>query len=962
MKTESSLSTGDHARIRPFETREDGMEKIPTATRQQRPAVYPTMFWFLVGLFTLIGLVVVSRYNYLLFHSLAELFSISVAWAVFFLVWNTRKIVNNDALVFVGIAYFFVGFIDMLHTLAYKGMGVYDARWGANLPTQLWILARYMESVALLLYPVLIGKTIRPIKAFAGWFVTTTSFLAAIFLRPIFPDCYIDGTGLTAFKIVSEYIICLLLGVAFVLLFQKRDQIDKTVFRLISLSIIVTIFAELAFTFYVSVYGLSNLVGHFFKIISFVLIYQALVRTGLTQPYSTLFRSVKESEEKYQALFHNAQVGLFRSRVSDGKPIEVNTLCAELAGYPSAHECIERFEDFENHLLRQACKEMLPDLNHTGVVKHIDRQFSRDDGASIWVSLSGSLSSDKKCIEGAIVDISERKRQEKIQTSLLRLINVAPERDVKTLLQLFLDEAEILTGSEIGFFHFVDPDQETVRLQTWSTHTVDRMCQAEGDGLHYAISKAGVWVDCIAERKPVIHNDYEHLPHKKGLPEGHAPVIRELVVPVIRSDTVVAILGVGNKPNPYDDDDVKSVQHLANTAWEIIERKRAEEKLQAAHDRLEQEVLVRTKAFEAIANEYESFFNSSQVGMMVLRGGRFFYKGNRRLADILGYETPEEMSGLSMKALHLDEAHFHDFGKKHYSRLRQGEVLHLEYELRRKDGKSIWCSLSGKALGADQPIDLDEGVLWIIDDISDRKQSEQRLRETLNELERSNKELAQFAYVASHDLQEPLRAIVGFLQLLKARYDDRLDEKGRHYIDRTVRASHRMQTLISDLLTLSRVNTRELTFEPADFNHIVHHALKRLQPHIDRKRAKINCAELPTLMADKRQMETIFHNLISNALKYNENQEPVIEIGGTRKDSEYRFHVKDNGIGIPSKFYDRIFTVFQRLHGRNEYSGTGIGLTLCKKIVEHHGGRIWVESNVGEGATFYFTLPLKRTV
>ncbi|RPJ78401.1 MAG: PAS domain S-box protein [Deltaproteobacteria bacterium] len=375
---------------------------------------------------------------------------------------------------------------------------------------------------------------------------------------------------------------------------------------------------------------------------------------------------------------------------------------------------------------------------------------------------------------------------------------------------------------------------------------------------------------------------------------------------------------------------------------------------------MEQKVRERTREIEAAAYEFESLFNSSQVGMMVLKGGRIFAKGNQRLADILGYASPGELEGFSMRALHLDEDRFKEFGVKHYSRLYQGEVLQVEYELRRKDGSPVWCSLSGKALDMDRPVDLDKGVLWIIDDISNRKQAEQELKGTLKELERSNDELAQFAYVASHDLQEPLRAIVGFLQLLESRYAGQLDEKGGKYIKRSVNAGHRMQSLIEDLLTLSRVNTKGSPFESTNLNGIVAEVLNRLEKQIQEKAATITTASLPNLMVDPNQIHALFQNLISNALKYNEHPEPAISIGCREQENDYCFFIKDNGIGIEPKFYERIFIVFQRLHGRQEYHGTGVGLTLCKKIVERHGGSISVESEKGQGSTFFFNLPKER--
>ena len=241
----------------------------------------------------------------------------------------------------------------------------------------------------------------------------------------------------------------------------------------------------------------------------------------------------------------------------------------------------------------------------------------------------------------------------------------------------------------------------------------------------------------------------------------------------------------------------------------------------------------------------------------------------------------------------------------------------------------------------------------MVHDITEQKRSREAL-------ERSNRELEQFAYVASHDLQEPLRAVAGFLQLLESRYGDRLDDKGRHYIERSVNAAHRMQTLIRELLTLSRVHTRGATFVATDLNGLVEDVLENLQSIVKEKSAEINCAELPELKIDAGQIRSLFQNLITNALRYNQNPKPVIEIGCRQQDNVCFFSIKDNGIGIAEEFYKRIFMVFQRLHTEKEYPGTGLGLALCKRIVERHDGIIWVESQPQRGSTFNFTLPIKR--
>jgi PAS domain S-box-containing protein len=244
----------------------------------------------------LAGLYLASLYSYLLFHSLAELFSIVIAVGVFAIAWNSRRFLENNYLLFLGIAYLFVGLTDLLHTLAYKGMGVFPG-YGANLPTQLWIAARYLEGVSLLLAPWFLNRPLHPPAVFAGYFLVFTFLLLAIFSGQAFPVCFVEGVGLTPFKKGSEYVICGLLAGALAFLWRERAEFDRHVFNLIVWSIILTMGSELAFTFYVSVYGLSNFVGHILKILSFYLIYKALIETGLVKPYNLLFRNLKLSEE-----------------------------------------------------------------------------------------------------------------------------------------------------------------------------------------------------------------------------------------------------------------------------------------------------------------------------------------------------------------------------------------------------------------------------------------------------------------------------------------------------------------------------------------------------------------------------------------------------------------------------------------------------------------------------------------
>ena len=263
----------------------------------KREAVIPSSFivvfsWVLV----LSGLYLTSLYSYLLFHSLSEIFSVVVACGIFMVAWNSRQFLDNNYLLFIGIAYLFVGSLDLLHTLAYKGMGVFQG-YGANLPTQLWIAARYIESFSLLIAPLVLGRKLRSSFVLMGYLLAVVILLASIFHWRIFPDCFVEGVGLTPFKKISEYIICFILIGSIALLVRKQKEFDRVILRFLVASILLTIAAELAFTSYISVYGIANLFGHLCKIISFYLIYKAIIETGLTKPYDVLFRNLKQSEE-----------------------------------------------------------------------------------------------------------------------------------------------------------------------------------------------------------------------------------------------------------------------------------------------------------------------------------------------------------------------------------------------------------------------------------------------------------------------------------------------------------------------------------------------------------------------------------------------------------------------------------------------------------------------------------------
>jgi len=282
-----------------------------------------------------------------------------------------------------------------------------------------------------------------------------------------------------------------------------------------------------------------------------------------------------------------------------------------------------------------------------------------------------------------------------------------------------------------------------------------------------------------------------------------------------------------------------------------------------------------------------------------------------------------------------------------------GVTLGLELELETSSGRRRFqlqlkrmLDISGKFTG----------TVAILNDVSELRYAEEKMNKLLENLQRSNNELENFAYIASHDLQEPLRMVTSYLQLLERRCGDFLDPDAREFLNFAVDGARRMKTLILDLLAYSRAGSSTRPFVETDLNEVLEQVLKNLGPAITESGAQIDVPELPQLVADRTQMVQLFQNLLSNAIKFHGEQPPHIRIAVKDAGHAWRFAIRDNGIGIDPRYHERVFALFQRLHGREDVPGTGIGLALCRKIVERHGGKIGIEGSEGAGSTFHFTL------
>ena len=321
---------------------------------------------------------------------------------------------------------------------------------------------------------------------------------------------------------------------------------------------------------------------------------------------------------------------------------------------------------------------------------------------------------------------------------------------------------------------------------------------------------------------------------------------------------------------------------------------------------------------------------------------------------LFGFTTPEAI-GKSIDIIVPDE--LRDEVRGILDRIGKGEkVDHHETVRRAKGGHRIDVSLSVSPIKSANGLVV--GAAKVARDITAQKKTQRALAVRSEELQRSNEDLAQFAYVASHDLQEPLRMVVSYTELLSEHLQGKLDEKAEKYIKYALDGAKRMQRLIKDLLAYSRVDTQGK--KPVEINSevVLKSVLDSLKVAIDENHAEIVCEKLPAVPADAGQLAQVFQNLIENALKFHSDRPPRIQIGAKRSNGSWQFHVEDNGIGINKQYGELVFQMFQRLHERGHYDGSGIGLSIAKKIVERHGGRIWFESETDKGSTFYFTMPI----
>lgn len=618
--------------------------------------------------------------------------------------------------------------------------------------------------------------------------------------------------------------------------------------------------------------------------------------------------ALRESEERYRHLFYNAQVGLFRANSTDGKIIACNQYFAQRIGYRTAEQCRAEYHLKEYPSDRKGQTQILREVQKKGKIEDNEIQILTRDKKSLWVNLSAKFYPKKGFVEGAIVDITDRKLTEVALLQSEERFSKAFRANPAAVMITRISDGKIIDVND-SFLHtmgYSRPEVIDRNVLDLKIHTND-----------------ADWVEL--ERSLQIH----------GFVHNYETVLRTK-----NSDLKYFILSAEMIT-------LADEACLLSVMYDISARKHAEEEIQRMNTELEEIVRKRTA-------EFSDLYNNAPCGYHSLdKDGNILYINDTEL-KWLGYKREEVVGKKKIYEFFTPES-VAVFKKSFPNFLKQGWIQDLEFELLRTDGSILPVLLSGSAV-----YDRDGQFLMSRSTMTDHtayKNTEAALRESQARLESANKELEAFSFSVSHDLRAPLRRIDGWSLALLEDYNDQLDDTARKYLGRVRAETQHMGVLIDDLLMLSRVTRVEMKHDPVNLSDLAQAINLRLQETQPDRQVDIEIQPGLFTHGDPSLLSILLTNLFDNAWKYTGTR-PVahIEFGLMLNNDHPTYYIKDNGVGYDMAYADKLFQVFQRLHNTAEFTGIGIGLATVQRIVQRHGGQIWSEGQVDQGATFYFTL------
>lgn len=619
-------------------------------------------------------------------------------------------------------------------------------------------------------------------------------------------------------------------------------------------------------------------------------------------------KQLEDSEARFRSTFDNAAIGMALVSLEGGF-LDVNEAACRLWGYPKEELLPKTFQELTHP------DDLTSDLNYLSEMLRgerssyeMEKRYRHKDGHIVWTQLNVSAIEENKSVKyfiSQIQDISLRKQTEMKLIESEERFRTAFATAAQGMALVAVDGYYLQVNRALcTLLGYSEQELLTKRFQD-VTHPEDLVEEVR----YLPLNLAGE-VDDFQREKRFIHKD---------------------------GSTIWALIAVSTVRNKEG-----KVLHFINQIYDITDRKRTELALQASEER------------------YRTIVETVTEGIMVQDSSGKIVMCNSRAESMLEL-TLEEMVERSYATPHWQGVRedgspllIEEFPSRTALRmgiLQRNRVMGIY----KSSGELVWLLVNASPLYSPSSKTPD-GVITSFADITHIKEASRLLQERATQLEQSNRDLQDFAYVASHDLQEPLRMVSSYVQLLEKRYKDKLDDSAKEFIHYAVDGAKRMQNLVNDLLSYSRVASQHKLQKEVNAEKVLGRAVKNLEFRIGETKAQITHDPLPSLTVDETQLMQLFQNLIGNALKFCRGQ-PVIHIGLTQEEKMWQFCVRDNGIGMKAEELERIFKPFQRLHSREEYEGTGIGLSVCRRIVERHGGHIWVESELGKGSTFFFTLP-----
>ncbi len=615
-----------------------------------------------------------------------------------------------------------------------------------------------------------------------------------------------------------------------------------------------------------------------------------------------------EGDIVFRSMFDCAAIGAALVAL-DGRLLRVNCALCGTVGY-AEHELLSATLQTLTHpddwsRSNEAIRQLSANEVHTQT-QHLEQRFLHKLGHPIWTLMSVALirdtRGDPQALFVQIQDITDRKQAERSLREREQRFRTMFDQSLQ-FIGLLNSDGTLLEINQTALSFYALPHAEMLNRPFWETPWWSHSPEVQ-QRLRATIRQAA---------------------------QG-TPAQCEVDMPVGAGD--LRIFDFSVKPLH---DAAGQITTLILEGYDVTDWKYAELALRESEER------------------FHRAFDYASIGMTLVSPNGRWLKVNPAFCELVGYSEAELLTMEFQSITHPDDL---DPSVGHMRALLAGESLyfHLEKRYIHRQGHIVWVLLS-VALVCDEQNQPLYAVVQA-QNITQHKHARQELARRVAELAHSNAELEQFAYIASHDLQEPLRKIASYTELLARRYQGKLDPSADKFIGYIVDGATRMQQLINDLLTYSRVGrTTDLTLEKVELAHIMEGIFNDLARTIRDSQAEITCDELPVVMGNPRHIAQLLQNLITNAIKFHGTAPPRVHISAERRADEWIIAVHDNGIGVDPEHAERIFVVFQRLHTRTEYPGTGIGLAICKKIVERHGGQIWMESQPEQGSTFYFTLP-----